>query len=243
MFIAVNSGNNAKSVAGYLKSVKWDKPAIADPDRSFEKAMKMTPPLSLRNVWQTRTIMPDGRLMGTINIDDVLAQAKWKIDPETIPASIKPAWKAFEFGDYSSAIPAIRRYTNSRDEKTKAAATAINTAIDAEFNKAMAGAKKFESSDNKFEAYKAFGRIAVRFRGHPKASEATAAERRLARDKDLADEVKAMSALKKVEAQLNSRNRSARRAAVGMLNAIAQRYPTTEAGIKAKDMAAAATEK
>ncbi len=239
VFIAVNSGNSESSVKGYLRSAKVKFPGIVDEDRSFEKAMNVGT-LSLRNVWQTRVIRPDGSVGHGSSaeiekvIDGMIKTAKWKVDPETVPPSLNAAWKAVEFGDYMQAIPQVNRYLKSRDEKTKAAADQLNGIIDSEVNGMFADAEKAEKDDNKWLAYKTYDQIAMQFRGHTKAREAQTKARTLAKDKELADEVKAMNALKKVKAQLTSRSRSAQRTALAYLQEIAKRFPDTEAGIEAQ---------
>lgn len=241
VFIAINSGNDESAVKGYLKSAKIEFPAIVDKDRSFESAMKVGQ-LSLSNVWQTRVIRPDGNINYAPSseidktIEGMLATAKWKVDPETIPAPLNAAWKGVEFGEYAAAIPQIKRHLRSRDEKTKAAAEQLNTVIESDLNAAFAAAEKAEKDDNKWLAYKTYDQIASDYRGHAKATEASAKARTLSRDKDIANDVKARSALEKVKVQLSSRNRSARRTAITLLEEIAKRFPETEAGQEAKTM-------
>lgn len=241
VFIAVNSGNSESSVKGYLKTANIEFPAIVDQDRSFESAMKVGK-LSLQNVWQTRVIRPDGNISYAPSaeidktIESMLATAKWKVDPETVPAPLNAAWKGVEFGEYATAIPQIKRFLRSRDEKTKAAAEQLNTVIESDLNAAFAEAEKAEKDDNKWLAYKTYDQIAKDYRGHAKATEASSKARTLSRDKDIADDVRAHGALEKVKIQLGSRSRSARRTAMTLLEEIAKRFPETDAGKEAQSL-------
>lgn len=248
IFAAVNSGNAEGSVEGYAKSVGLTWPVIVDESRAFEKEV-LKGEISLRNVFQLRIIGPDGRvhngnfndLAGSVN--RYLDGAKWKVDPETVPDSLKATWKQVEFGEYTAALPTIRRAQRSSDEKTKAAGDALHSAIESELDARLKEAKDAAESGDKWTAYKIYDAAADAYRGLPKANEAKDAARELSRDDAIADEVKAYDALVKVKKMLSSRNRSTRRTGVQYLDAIAEKFPETEAGKTAKDLQESYSEK
>ncbi len=243
LFIAVNSGNDAKAVESYLKGVNCDWPALADTDRRFERSAGV-PTVSLQNIYQARIITPAGRLVqadpGNLAgaVKSLLPQASWKVDPAIVPASMKPAWKALEFGDYATGMAVVKRTIKSGDEKTRTAAQAMDKAITDDIESLMAQAAKDESAGLRWEAYKAYTRIAANFQGHPRAVEAAAAAKKLAAEKPLKDEIKALALLDHAQAMLQSRNRQEKRAAGAMLESIARQYPDTEAGGAAAKLAA-----
>lgn len=247
LFIAVNSGNDPKAVESYLKGVNCDWAALADTDRSFERSAGV-PTISLQNIYQARIITPAGRLVqanpGDLAsaVKSLLPQASWKVDPKIVPESMKPAWKALEYGDYATGMAVVKRTIKSGDEKTRTAAEAMDKAITADIESLMAQAAKAESSGLKWEAYKAYTQVATNFKGHPKATEAATAARKLAAEKELKDEVKAMALLDRAQAMLQSRNRQEKRSAQTMLESIAKQYPDTEAGSTAAKLAATAGE-
>jgi len=243
LFIAVNSGNDPKAVESYLKGVNCDWPALADIDRAYEKSADVGT-ISLQNIYQARIITPSGKMVqadtGNLagSVKTYLPQAKWKVDPKIVPESMKAAWKAMEFGDYALASAVVKRTIKSSDEKARTAAQAMDKAITVDVEALFAEGAKAEASGQKWEAYKAYDRAAKTFRGHPKATEAAAAAKKLAADKDLKDEIKAMALLERAQTMLQSRNRQEQRSAATMLEAIAKQFESTEAGKAAAKMAA-----
>lgn len=243
VFIAVNSGNEPERVASYMSSVGCDWPTLADTDRSFEKASDVGT-ISLRNIYQAKIITPEGRFVNAdtgnlaASVQQHLPKATWKVDPKTVPASMKAAWKAMEFGDYTAAMPVVKRMINSKDEQSKAAAEAMDKAITADLDAILATAAEQEKAGEKWAAYKAYDQAATAFKGHPKASEATAGVKRLAADKELKDEIKAWTLLERAQKALGSRNRQEQRSGESMLEAIAKQYAETDAGAVAQKMIA-----
>jgi len=241
IFAAVNSGNPESAVEGYARSVGLTWPVSVDGSRAFEKEV-LKGEISLRNVFQLRIIGPDGRvhpgnfndLAGSVN--RYLDGAKWKVDPETVPESLKATWKQVEFGEYTAALSTIRRAQRSSDEQTKAAGDALHTAIETELDARLKEAKEAADSSEKWTAYKIYDAAAEAFRGMPKAREAQDAARELKRDDAVAAEAKAHDALSKVKKMLGSRSRATRRTGVQYLDAIAEKFPDTEAGRTAAEM-------
>lgn len=241
VFIAINSGNESKPVEAYAKSVGLKWPVIVDSSRAFEKAAGVGT-ISTSNIYQMRIIAPDGSLHGgnpgdfASSIDPYLAKATWKVDPAIVPESLKSAWKAVEFGDYLSALPAVRRAAGASNAEMKAAGEAMSKQIDADLDAQLAQAQAAEKAGEKWKAYKLYQDITRSFRGMPKAAEATKSLRTLAADKDIKSDIRAMAMLEQAEGLLNSRNRQQRRQGVGVLDTIIQQYPDTEAGELAKGL-------
>ncbi len=241
VFIAVNSGNEPSKVASYLAAVNCNWPALADVDRSFEKASNVGV-ISLQNIYQARIITPAGNMVAAdfnnlgASVQSHLSSAKWKVDPAIVPESMKAAWKAFEFGDYGPASAMVKRTINSKDEKTKTAAEALDKAITEDLEAVLAAAETAEKAGDKWAAYKAYNQAAATFKGHPKATLATEAVKRLATESSLKDEIRAMGMLDRAEKALASRSRNDQRAGESMLDAIVKQFPETEAGIAAEKM-------
>jgi thiol-disulfide isomerase/thioredoxin len=245
VFIAVNSGNDPKAVEGYLAGVNCSWAALADTDRSFEKAYKVGT-VSLQNIYQMRVITPAGTIAGG-NPADLegtvkahLANAKWKVDPKLVPEPLKATWKALEYGDYALASPVVKRLIKAKDEKTKAAVEAMDQAITADLDALVAAAAAAEKAGQKWDAYKLFDQAAREFKGYPKATEAAASAKRLGADKDLKDEIKAKGILDKAREMLASNNRQNRRQGETTLESLAKEFPKTEAGALAEEMMKAA---
>jgi hypothetical protein len=245
IFIAINSGTSPSSVKSYANTAGLTWPVIADEDRSFEKAMGMKEiGFKDHNIWQLRVISPDGKVHGgdTNNLEKTISRflntASWKVDPADITEPLKPAWNDVEYGRVQEAIPKIKRYLNSRSEKTKLGAEKLNAAIESQLDNLIQLAKAAQSEDRKWDAYKHYTQASTTFKGLSKARKAYTAAREIAKDKALRDEITAYKTLQKAKSLLASPNRSARRSAMSILEAIAKRYPDTEAGATAKDLTA-----
>lgn len=109
VFVAVNSGTSAAEMAAYLKSVNCPWPGIVDADRRFEKAMGIDPEISLQNIYQASIITPSGELVDAspqdlkADIDRYVGEATWRVDAAEITAPLRPAWWAFETGQFNQA--------------------------------------------------------------------------------------------------------------------------------------------
>lgn len=215
-----------------------------DEDRKLETAIgvKRTGLVNPHNTWEMKIITPAGQVRGgnvlklKETIDRHLKDASWRVDPAIVPTPMKKTWKDIEFGKYQRAIPFVQRYLRSRDPKAKEAAEKLDAVIQEELNALYTAGEEAEKDGRKWEAHQKFERVAADFKGAPKAKEATAHVRRLAKDPELKDELTSMRALVKVKAQLASRNRQQRRAAMGLLEQIVERYPDTEAGRTAAEL-------
>ena len=234
VFIVVNSGNDDKQVKAYLDSVNVKMPTIVDKNRSFEKTMNVGV-ISTSNIWQVRVIRPDGSVTPAgmdwdETVKQYLPQAKWKVDPKTVPDSLKPTWKALEYGEYSKASGAIKQALSSSNEKVKTAAAALDAVMKADLDAVVASAESAEKAGRKFEAYELYTSAARDFKGLPKATEAATNAKRLAADKELKDEIKAASLLEQAQKMLAARSRAEQRQGEAMLDAIIKQFGETEAG-------------
>ena len=149
-------------------NVKW--PAIVDENRKFEAACGVGE-ISLRNIWQTAIITPEGRLRhgAVTKVDYFLKQAKWNIDPTGMPHDLKPAWRALEFGDLRGSVKLIKPARKFFDP-TNAAVQRLKNIIDPRLNARFNAAEKLDKDDRFTEAYAAFGSILRDFDGYPHES-------------------------------------------------------------------------
>ncbi len=181
VFVAVNSGNSSSSVESYLDrvNVKW--PAIVDKNRKFEAACGVGE-ISLRNIWQTAIITPEGRLRhgAVTKIDYFLKQAKWNIDPTGMPHDLRPAWRALEFGDLPGCVKLIKPARKFFDP-TNAAVQRLKNVIDPRLNARFSAAEKLDKDDRFTEANAAYRSILRDFDGYPHeaVSKATVALQRI----------------------------------------------------------------
>ena len=154
VLIAVCPGNTKAAVDAYVKANKVTWPVMADSSRVFEKQlieMKLiSQEISLQNIMQVCVVNADDEIdFGNWNdfagsLRHVLNTAKWKIDPATIPETLKKAWRAVEFNQMSVAAPLIAQALKSADAKTKEAAQSLQAVV----QPALAAAKEKEQAVN-----------------------------------------------------------------------------------------------
>lgn len=144
LLLAVSPGKTKSEVDAYIheNNVTW--PVMADPNRVFEKKileLKLIPQeISLQNIMQVCVVDPSGEIhSGDWNdfagsLRKFQKDAKWKIDPATVPDSLKRAWRAVEFGPLPLAGSLTAQALKSTDPKVKEAAQKLQTAIQPELD-------------------------------------------------------------------------------------------------------------
>ena len=147
VFIAVSSGTSKGTVEQYARSVNLTWPVIVDMDRSFERLADIVE-ISLQNVMQVSYLSAGGELQhgNWAKFDDTIRQAlegaKWNVDPETIPADLRPVWLSIEFGKYAEARPALAKALISRKSDIKAGAQKLSDFVQTRRQRAEPGGEK-----------------------------------------------------------------------------------------------------
>src|SRR4030095_7411043 len=84
------------------------------------------------------------------NWDDVpgsankaLADAKWKVDPAGIPATLKAAWAAVEVGNPAAAATAVKKGLNSPKPDIQAASAKLHEAVQTEAQESLTLAEQW----------------------------------------------------------------------------------------------------
>lgn len=237
VFIAVNSGNSAATVASYARQNRIDWPIVVDSSRELEQAAGVGE-ISLQNIYQARLLLPDGRL-GRADSSDIagaadraLGDAKWSVEPEGIPASLRSAWYGVEFKEYAAVAAQIRRATGSRKPDEKAAADRLMACVVEQLEKDAAAAAQLRASGQAWPAYKAYAELAERFKGYDLPPDAVAAMRELGTDAGVKQELIAQKIFEAAEKlYANPRTRGS---AVSRLKTLVQQHPDTEAGREAQ---------
>jgi len=238
LFVGVNSGNPASEVAAYALSVKITWPMIVDEDRSFEKSCDV-PTISLSNVIKNRILTPDGKLISADldfnakEINKYLAQAEWKIDPVTIPDSLKATWRSVEFGRHEEAMPMLKKALSSRKEDIKQAAEQLNAVILAEITNRMDHAKAMEEKGEKWKAYLAYYSVTTSYKRYKEARDAATEAKRLAKDKDVKKEIQVQNLLAQAVELIKHPNRKRQEKGRKQLKLIVKKFPDTQAAATA----------
>lgn len=238
IFIGVNSGTPRPQLEAYLRknNVKW--PVICDSDRSFEKQFDFM--VSLENTKQLRLLMPDGKFKNgdAENIEnsaaEVLRDAKWKIEPKDIPSVLHPAWLAIEFGKYPDAAQMLKKNLNGKGE-IKAAATRLNQFVLDDLTGQLDTAKNLLDDGKKWDAFKRYSAIPLKFKGFAVPAEVSSTLKELAADEAIKEEQAAMRQFD-AAVQAASRSPSARKGAIKQLEKLVKDHPDTEAAVEAQKL-------
>lgn len=238
MFIAVNSGTPRPQLEAYLRKNKVSLPVICDSDRSFENQFGFT--ISLENIKQVRLLMPDGKFKSgdSDNIEgsavDALRDAKWKIEPKDIPPVLQSAWLAIEFSNYPGAAQTLRKNINGKGE-IKEAATLLNQFVLDDLTGQMDAAKKSLDDGKKWDAFKRYSAIPIKFKGFAVPAEVNTTLKELTADESVKEEQAAMRQFD-FAVQAASRSASARKGAIKQLEKLIKDHPDTEAAAEAQKL-------
>jgi thiol-disulfide isomerase/thioredoxin len=237
VFIAINSGNSRQTVEQYGREVGLRWPTIIDTDRSLETAADVGT-ISLQNIYQAKVLRADGSLgrasfsdiEGSVNA--VLTDAKWRVDPAEVPEALKAAWLQIEFGQFATAAPLVKKQLNAANPTVKAAAEKLQAASLKELSAAVEAARLKRDTATKWDAYKTYAAIGVRFKGLEIPAEATSAVAELAADSSVRNELSAKTQWEAIERVLAGGGLN--KATAGRLERLTKQFPGTEAAGKAQ---------
>lgn len=238
MFIAVNSGSPAQSVASYAREVGVSWPVIVDSDRSLEKQFQV-PEVSLQNIWQTVIVTPSGeirRMGGDFGAAAAAAAAgaKWKVDPTAIPAELKGAWLAIELGNYSQAGLVVKKSLTSAKPDVKAAAERLNEGVQKEIEMQATEAEHLIKQGQAWQAYKIYQEIGKKYQGFPVPDSIVQAQLALVKDPAIVAEQKASKELDLARKTGSKGSAASVRRAKAMLEKLVAESPDTEAAADAQ---------
>ena len=241
MFIAVNSGTTSAQVASYAKAQKITWPIIVDTKRKFEKNAGVRK-VSTQNIKQCVYISADGtlHLVNPFNIkkiaESALQGASWRVDPSTVPESLRVAHRAIEWGKFALASTAIGKALKSGKSDEKEAASQLNAAVMEELEKDAAQAWELGKASEFFEAHLAFKTLADRFKGYQTPEKYVLVAKWLARRPDVKDELRAAKVLDAAKKLLASPKESARRRVPARLKGLIKNFPNSRAAEEAQSL-------
>lgn len=237
MFVMVNSGTSRPEIESYMRTNRINWVAINDWDRSFEQEFGFE--ISLQNIGQVQMLMPDGSFKSG-NFTDIGASAsqaatsaKWKVDPQDMPATLRPAWLAIEFGSYPEAAKGITRGLAGKGPQLEVAQK-LNTVVMDDLTARVAAAQKQLDDGNSWEAYKGFSAIPPRFKGFAIPEEVATRVTELGKNDEVKKEQTAQKLLVRAQ-QSAAKSPNNLKAAIKQLQSLAKDYPTTEAGLDAQE--------
>ena len=199
--------------------------------------------ISLQNVWRTYTIDGEGKLQSTYgvkkdavakDVDAVLANASWNVDPSLIPADLQEAWLAIEFGNFPAAAKTLQRALKSKKEEIKTAADALNEFVQAKLEPSAKVAAEFREGEDYWEAYKAYMALEAEYSGYfDESIDIKAILKELKSEEIVKSE---SAALKQLQNASAIAARSGFPKVVGRLKKIIDKYPDTEAAATAQKL-------
>lgn len=239
--MAVNSGNSPAKVSQYVRKHRIPWPVIADTDRSLEQACGVGD-ISLNNIWQARIIDPDGILVRANGSQmDETAQraardARWNVDPSTIPSELQPAWQQIEFGSYAPAAATLKRYAKSRKPEVKTAAETLRSYVNDQLQQQVDAAAAAEQADDVWTAYGLLTAVQQRFKGYEQPDSVQTDVDRLAKDERVVQELAAVRKLELAMKSAMSSSATARKRAQTMLQKVVDEFPGTQAAARAASL-------
>lgn len=233
VFIAVNSGTNRSAIESYVRQVKCPWPVLLDPTRDFEKACGVNE-ISLQNIYQTRYAQPDGTLLmgNSANLEETatkaLTNAKWKLDPNDVPDSLKATWIAVETGNYKGLAVSLKKSQVSGKPEAKEAAKKLMEIVQQELDDQVAAIKEAQEAGNTWTAYQLCNQLPVRFAGFDVPKEIATLKKDLMKDAKVKAGQAALKSLDGARKLLSSGNPVLQKKAVTSLEQIVTDFPDSD---------------
>jgi hypothetical protein len=245
LFVAVSSGTNRRQILAYIDKHNIDWPVIVDADRSFERASGVDE-ISLQNIYSSRVVTPAGKFAyGYWNdwprtLTAASADAKWKVNYESLDATFHTAVRRAEFGDYRPAAAAIRKGLDDKSPEIRKTARQLRESIERKMRDEIKRRTSSLVADDKWERFVALDAIAKQFAPHELPKEEQAELEQLSRDKSVQQELLAAKAVDANTPLLSSTDQRERQRATSILEKVATKYPATRAAAHAKELLGAA---
>jgi thiol-disulfide isomerase/thioredoxin len=247
VFVAVNSGTDAASVAQYIKGVNLKWPVLVDSNRQFEAQWVRLwggSQISLANVHQVAFLTKDGRQQSGRWYDvegSVKKVLAGKIDPKTMPGPLVPTWKQIQAGQYAAALPGLQAGLTSQSAEVKGAAEFAADYAESKMREWAYHAKKARKDGKAWESYKLYASLARAFEGYNLPPEVTSAPSELLKDVQVRRQVDAQNALEAAKQSLTSvANEPQKKQAAEKLQAVVANFSGTEAASEAQRLLATA---
>ena len=224
-----------------MKSTNFEWPVLVDEFRATERAYGIA--ISLSNIYQWFVVDPEGnrtRVGASAEaarglVDRFLPEAKLLFEGIEIPTKLKAHAGAIEMGQYVPGISIVAALAGrGGSSETAKAAVEMFKRLSPMAEAALERAAALEEEGKKFAAYREYDKVARWFKKTDYEKTAAKKISTLKRDKTIKTELTALKALEKAKALLASKRSSDRRNGKATLQAIAQKYPDTEAGREAR---------
>ena len=242
VFIAVNSGNPRAKTEAYFRQlqVKVTWPVLVDMSRDFEKACGLFQEVNAQNVSVFRYIKPEGE-MQTGLVDDIeeladkaVEGATWKIDPSTIPDSLKPVWMAVEVGNYKGIASTLKKSASSSKADVKDATAKLMELVQKDIDELSAKIKEAQDGSNPYRAFELLTELNDHFNGFELPKDVATLKKDLAKDAKVKAGQFATKALDLARKQMSAGNAGLKTKSEAALKKIIEEYPDTNLAKQAK---------
>lgn len=246
VFIAVNSGSPRPKIQGYVQQVKLPWPVIMDTSREFEKACGLFVEISPQNTNQLRYITADGEIHqpGISDFADVAEKAsdgaEWKVDPRTIPDSLKAAWNGVEIGNYKAVSGTLKKSASSSKADVKEAAAKLMEIVQAEIDNQLAKIKEAQEASNPYKAFELYTAFSEQFMGFELPKDVQALKKDLPKDPKVKAGQAAAKQLETIRKQLSGGNAAAKTKSIAALEKMVADFPETHLAQQAQGLIDAA---
>jgi len=242
VFIAVNSGNPRTKTEAYVRQNKIPWPVLVDTSRDFERACGMIQEISLQNISQIRYVTADGQIHTGLNDDlqeiaeKAVEGATWKVDPLTVPESLKPVWAAVEIGNYKGLAGSLKKSAGSNKADVKQASEQLMAIVQKEIDDQMARIEEAQQGSNPYKAFELASELSDRFIGFELPKEAAALKKDLAKDPKVKAGQLAAKGLDIARKQLAAGNPALKAKARAGLEKVIAEFPDTVLAAKAQEL-------
>jgi thiol-disulfide isomerase/thioredoxin len=243
VFIAVNSGNPRATVAKYAQGVGCPWPILVDSSRQYEK-QALDGEISLKNIFQARIITADGRMQHgdwrdlEATVNSGLVGARWKVEPDDVPESLKPAWLDIEFGNYPAAAALMKKSLGSKKLDVQAGAEKLGAVIQSEIDAQMAVARVSLDKNEKWQAWQLYMAIGQNFKGFDLPPGVQETKKMLANDPAVKKELLAYKTLDKIKKSASGARPGSRNQVAAALEKLTRDQQGTAAAAEAKELLA-----
>jgi hypothetical protein len=162
--------------------------------------------------------------------------AKWNVEPASIPAALKPAWSAVEFGDYPAGAALIKKSLTSNKTEVKQGAAVLQDYVKTKLDEAVTAAKTTAEKEDPWQSYTAYKSVATHFAGYELPATVTSELKQLAGDEQVKKQLAGLKQLESAKKSLGSSSRAGRVAAVNRLKKLVQDAPDSDAGKEAAEL-------
>jgi len=239
LFLGINSSGSREEVNAYLKQADLDWPVLLDVNRAFSRECPITE-LSADNGMQVAILNPDGTVIAGSweqpeeSFQNSLKYSSFKLDPTTIPPTMRTAWRQVEFQQYTAAAPAIKKAMKSSKEELKQGAEALMAYLQPLIDEQISVAEAAYDADEKWPAYRAYLELSEQFKGYELPTNIESRKKELQGDAAVKPELAAMKAYEAARKQ--AINPATKKKGIAALRKLIKDKPDTDASKKAQEL-------